>query len=469
MPCTFQGSADVFGVGIRVGYYTQVLAVWFANYFDHGPVAGLRAVNNLFLLALICAGFTYFVNAAHTEVIEAFLLLQVGLGVALVGIIEAGRSGKKYAQMSSERLIIRIVIMIFGAVFNAFFWWKAIDIMKATPCNGSAKNGVGTYVWYGWRVNLYGWARIVMKAQSLFAALWTAPIWISQDLRVLLFNAKTRKAKSRFIEATRALRKDRKFESRIDIAEDTELRLKGDLAEVEKASDYLSSVFSIYTSSSKVQTSGLFSKFKIQKVPRQADCTDTTPYLQCLRRYFLANFDRKTYYRRCVIATHSHRLGQNTALRWPRTVNNMYKLDSEIENQCSKLDSIPDWRYLRIASDLQHAHQTNTKAATIWILEAAVQLLFIAVLIVQVEMTLVWNNVTGLNSLSSLGQLIPFILGVGGLGKVLWAKVTQLRKGDIVERQNNNPYEIALTEYNAGIGSSNPQIKKSKLQRVATV
>ena len=42
-------------------------------------------------------------------------------------------------------------------------------------------------------------------------------------------------------------------------------------------------------------------------------------------------------------------------------------------------------------------------------------------LVVQVELTIVWNHFDGLKNLRSLGQLIPFILGVEGLLKVLWA------------------------------------------------
>ena len=134
MACGFAGNSDIFGIGIRIGYYTQVLAVWFSNYFYFQEAKVLRAVNNLFLLALIIVGFVYFVNAQSTYVVHAFLLLQIGIVIGLVGITETARYATKYRETSRERLLLRMTIMIFGASFNVFFWWKGLDVMLPTPC-----------------------------------------------------------------------------------------------------------------------------------------------------------------------------------------------------------------------------------------------------------------------------------------------------------------------------------------------
>lgn len=40
-------------------------------------------------------------------------------------------------------------------------------------------------------------------------------------------------------------------------------------------------------------------------------------------------------------------------------------------------------------------------------------------MILQLELTLRWNHVRGLDEWGSVGQLIPFVVGVGGLGFVL--------------------------------------------------
>jgi hypothetical protein len=40
-----------------------------------------------------------------------------------------------------------------------------------------------------------------------------------------------------------------------------------------------------------------------------------------------------------------------------------------------------------------------------------------------VELTLLWNSVTGVYDISSVGQLIPLAIGIGTLGQVLWRRI----------------------------------------------
>src|SRR6201999_4349609 len=42
------------------------------------------------------------------------------------------------------------------------------------------------------------------------------------------------------------------------------------------------------------------------------------------------------------------------------------------------------------------------------------------VLAIGTELTIQWNYIKGIQSLASVGQLIPLALGVGGLAKVIW-------------------------------------------------
>lgn len=86
-----------------------------------------------------------------------------------------------------------------------------------------------------------------------------------------------------------------------------------------------------------------------------------------------------------------------------------------------------------------------------WILMAAWQFGFVAVLVLHVELTIAWNHVSGLQSFSSVGQLIPFILGVGGLGKVLWGKWRMVSDGvteeELAKHNLMTEYEEAMAKY----------------------
>ena len=126
MSCGFQGNSDLFGVGIRTAYYMQIAAVWFSNYFYHREAKILRAVNKVFLLAIIIAGLVFFLNPRQYHVIEAFLLLQIGIVTGLVGITERTRYSSQYRATSKERLVIRVFIMLSGGLFNVLFWWVGL-------------------------------------------------------------------------------------------------------------------------------------------------------------------------------------------------------------------------------------------------------------------------------------------------------------------------------------------------------
>jgi hypothetical protein len=50
-------------------------------------------------------------------------------------------------------------------------------------------------------------------------------------------------------------------------------------------------------------------------------------------------------------------------------------------------------------------------------------------LVISVELALQWNVVRGVQKINSVGQLVPFILGAGGLSKVLWTGWAKSRGG----------------------------------------
>jgi threonine/homoserine efflux transporter RhtA len=45
--------------------------------------------------------------------------------------------------------------------------------------------------------------------------------------------------------------------------------------------------------------------------------------------------------------------------------------------------------------------------------------------IISIELTLIWNNIDDVHSISSTGQLIPFVTGVAGILKVFYVWMGQ--------------------------------------------
>lgn len=501
MDCGFAGNSDIFGIGIRTGYYTQILAVWFSNYFYFREAKALRAVNNLFLLSLITVGFIFFLNAHTTYVVHAFLLLHIGIVNGLVGITETARYSTKYRETSRERLLLRMTIMTFGSLFNVLFWWEGLDVMLPTPC--------GTYSFYFWKVGFYGWLRTVMKVQSLFAATWTAPNYASRDAVTLVYDFRMRKARASFIKAVTAVGNisrpscvsdgQPKKEQHKDTLEPqlsaltqsqsaklTTVENPSDNAQsgmsshpkspgnrsesiaalktacdrdrailegVDKAQKYLDLLMSIYpknTASPNKRRITLHGWLESRTRRTKTQCSDPIPYRQCVAGALRSSWSNKPPYSlRQGMSLHLIALGAIAPWKWLRILNRMYELD-----QSSETTTTPDWRHFAIASDLHLSQIAVPNSTAKWAFAATQQFVFIALLIVQVELTLVWNEVGGLQTLSSLGQLIPFILGVRGLIKVLWGKASLVWRGKRGvaggggrEGRAAGEYEMAMARY----------------------
>ena len=495
--CGFQGNSDIYGIGIRIGYYTQAVAVWFSNFFFFREAKNLRAVNKLFLLALMVAAFIYFVDARETYVIEAFLMLQVGIIIGLVGITERSRYGSRYIKTSKERLVLRIFIVTAGSLFNVCFWWWGIEVMLPTPCNETGMTrvrglldpkapGHGTYILYILKTDIYGWAGTLMRIKSIIAAIWTAPKIVTFDVVVLVYDWRMRETRTAFVsamfhgqpktEVSHALEKrtpnlaaplkehpQRQPEAANLTSSNPngelvvpELRQKLEnnserlklLVEIDASFKYFEELLSIYPESTNklgekkpVRLCGGLIHFNIPH--HENRCTDTcTPYASCLWRTFTTQFSKKpSIDLRWRLALHMAASGQHPGWRWPRLVNRMH--------QMSQISKPPDWRHVAVASDILLTQIPFVITSRTWILMAAYQFCIIGALIVQVETAIAFNNVRGLNSLSTLGQLIPFIFGVGGLVKVLWGKWRLLHEGIKEERESGHEsdYEKAMALY----------------------
>lgn len=490
MACGFVGDADIYGIGIRIGYYTQVLAVWFANFFLLSEAKSLRAVNNLFLFALTVAGSIYAYNAPTTHAVEAFLLLQIFICIGLVSIMDATRYNIRYIRRSEQRLLLRVIVINGGLVFNILFWWKGLDIMKPTPCERGRSAQAsrtteiplprsGTYVCYLIRVNLYDWMRTVMKGLSLVLFVWTGLISTShdvgefvQDLRLMRIHAAFIQAAS-ILGAKPATAKNFRHTSRSKIFAPLtkclpfqrgarwmqQLNAKEDIksyptaltlfTKIRKAEFYLESLFwpEQQNQHREMKKKGLqftsgFIKLCTYK-PNQPEAA-FVKYSSCLRALLKTAITNKPpVHLRWRVMLHMIALGKHQAWYWPRLLHRMIEL--------RELGQEPCWKLLAVASDVQLSQIPLHRSARIWAWMAVQSFIVIVILIVQVELTIVWNNISGLKSLRSLGQLIPFILGVGGLVQVLWRKWRLVQKSvkenAVMEATGAGEYEAAIETY----------------------
>ncbi|KAL8743814.1 MAG: hypothetical protein Q9190_003877 [Brigantiaea leucoxantha] len=484
MACGFTGDENIYGVGIRVGYYAQITAIWFANYFLLSEAKALRAVNKLFLFALLVAGSIYAYNARTTYAVEAFLLLQIFLCVGFVSIMEATKYNTRLVRRSEEGLLLRVVIMNAGLIFSILFWWRGLDVMKPTPCrlddspsgNTVSRLHSGTYACYLIRTNLYTWMRMVMKVLSLVAFLWTSLTASSHDVGELIQNIKMKKTRKAFVDAAS------KVKAEIE-TEDTKKRLlqnhtlsfpynsanqtqksshlprrqkttKTDPAakvlfkNIHNADLYLNKLFLVRRQelrlslkSRRVNLFGQHVRFFTLALDQPGGLSISyATYLHAMFKSTLTN--KPPVQLRWRVMLHMIALGQYLPWHWPYLLRRMTEMDL--------IKDEPPWRVLTVASDIQLSQIPICRSAWVWVWMAFETFIIIIFLIVQVELTIIWNNVS-LSRFASLGQLIPFLIGVGGLVNVLWTKWCLVRKGvqeaSGTEHLHGGTYETAIDSY----------------------
>jgi hypothetical protein len=170
--CGFEGNNEIYGIGIRIGIYSQILAVWFANYFLFSEAHVLRDSLSIFSVALLIFTLIYSTNPSDIYAIEAFVLLQILPWSCMMGV--RAKSSYSKACFSRESLIRKAVYEVVNLVnvcLHVWFWWAGVGKMKKTPC--------GTWVMmYVAKTSLYGWARKVMMAMSLFVLCCTV-YWVA--------------------------------------------------------------------------------------------------------------------------------------------------------------------------------------------------------------------------------------------------------------------------------------------------
>lgn len=75
----FDGNPDLYGLGIRLGVYSQWFSSWLTNTFNPSAAAGNHDANSIFLLALLIGISVAAVNDA-IQPIEAYVMLHVCFG-----------------------------------------------------------------------------------------------------------------------------------------------------------------------------------------------------------------------------------------------------------------------------------------------------------------------------------------------------------------------------------------------------
>lgn len=97
-------------------------------------------------------------------------------------------------------------------------------------------------------------------------------------------------------------------------------------------------------------------------------------------------------------------------------LNGPFQLYAAVSYKCASGRELPKWPSVSLASSLMVVAPATPNKIWLGWYYALLDLAIHIIVILQLELTLRWNHVSGLSGLwTSVGQLIPFIIGVGGL------------------------------------------------------
>jgi hypothetical protein len=184
--CQFEGNSDLYGLGVRLGVYAQLLATALANHVLPDALVSALDTNVIFLVAILAALLK---STAEKEIstVEAFIMLQIVLTFLISVINIDGLRWIWIAVMSTifsekDRLINahfnlsrfgsfwRCSIRTLATGYNMWFWFYGYSRLgHAQDCNFK--------IFFFTRLNGSGSVKYLFKTLSVVYALHDLNTW----------------------------------------------------------------------------------------------------------------------------------------------------------------------------------------------------------------------------------------------------------------------------------------------------
>ena len=479
--CGFAGNTDLYGLGIRVGYYTQAFSSWLANWFVLQESKVLRTTNTIFMVAMFLGLVLISSTPSGTYAIEAFLLLQLLLAIWFVGVKERSRWGMKYWKYDPLRAAIREVSVIAILIYNVWFWWYGLDAFIPTPC--------GTYILVFTKVSLYGWYRSAHKVLSIISisfqmvmatgdVLQLHNYWQTRTIRSPqhfsaladhlmdgggVDSTRTTKQVSAANKETRDQRMedhclDRRCSRVVETSSEIPILGSGNTINQSSHNHQLSSV----TPEAQVTVSVLASEHEATNEPKISKKISLFDSIYSADDYVASILDDPATVARNYFSYHvpytpvtvylpilssllptfpTDSKGGGTDIRFPLLlpffiyVYNRHNYPfTAYPSILSRALASPHHQSLDPSTlstflILHTATIPNHNRKLYWVPSALMNFLISVLLVLAIELSIYWNNISQTQDIRSVGQLLPFVLGIGGLLNVIWSWIRD-GKGD---------------------------------------
>ncbi|KAK8143002.1 hypothetical protein G3M48_007873 [Beauveria asiatica] len=155
--CPVEGQPDLYGLGIRIGIYIQMLAVQISgllsmvlrqdDYLGESVVLFILAVSSVLIKLIV-----------HKQILAVEAAPMVALLLAQVSVCRA---------VSQMGFVVGIIFAVeFCGLSSLFvwFWWHGMDVLGRSPCADDK-------VFFFAKVSLWGWFRTMNKVFAIITAI----------------------------------------------------------------------------------------------------------------------------------------------------------------------------------------------------------------------------------------------------------------------------------------------------------
>jgi hypothetical protein len=155
--CPVEGQPDLYGLGIRIGIYIQMLAVQISgllsmvlrqdDYLGESVVLFILAVSSVLIKLIV-----------HKQILAVEAAPMVALLLAQVSVCRA---------VSQMGFVVGIIFAVeFCGLSSLFvwFWWHGMDVLGRSPCADDK-------VFFFAKVSLWGWFRTMNKVFAVITAI----------------------------------------------------------------------------------------------------------------------------------------------------------------------------------------------------------------------------------------------------------------------------------------------------------
>ncbi|RPA82563.1 hypothetical protein BJ508DRAFT_85892 [Ascobolus immersus RN42] len=172
-PPSFEGDGDLYGLGVRLGFYAQLLAIQLSMTFPRPGDTGAITSAIWFYLALI---ITVAYKAAVSTVESPLHAIECHLAMFLLRSL-AGAGFQVWRGRFSDASLItffgREFVETWRLIFNAWFLWKGMDLMlenAIASSPGCSETRKVAFFFFA-KVDLDGWYRNLNRATNTIGFL----------------------------------------------------------------------------------------------------------------------------------------------------------------------------------------------------------------------------------------------------------------------------------------------------------